>query len=165
MAPANMQGTNMAVVTTPDVEMALCAKEEQAQQDADALVKALEEANCKRKELANKIHDAQAAQEKHEVDQREADAKVRGRLLANEAMAEVWRRYMCQANKARLVVEKLRTEREVSQSLQKVRMQLGVSLFFFFIAFEAEQVLQATVAPVNAVAGLSKWKVCKLCML
>ena len=39
---------------------------------ANALVKALEEANHKCKELVGKRHDTQAAQEKCEVEQREA---------------------------------------------------------------------------------------------
>ena len=80
MAPANTQGMNVAVVTTPDVDIALLAKEEQAQWNADAVVKALEEANCKGNEVANKRCDTQAAQEKHKADQCEVDAKVRGRL-------------------------------------------------------------------------------------
>ena len=58
----------MAVVTVPNVEIALLAKEEQAQQDANSLVKALKEANHKHDELANKRHDTQAAWEKREVD-------------------------------------------------------------------------------------------------
>ena len=60
MAPAGTQGTNTAVVTAPDIEMALLTKEAQAQQDTDALVKALEEANCKCDELANNRHNTQA---------------------------------------------------------------------------------------------------------
>ena len=52
----------------------------------------------------------QVAREKREADQHEADAKVRGRLLANAAVAEVQRRVVRQAEKARLVVEKLQVE-------------------------------------------------------
>ena len=37
----------MAAVTTPNDEAVLFAAEEQAQRDTDALVKALEEANCR----------------------------------------------------------------------------------------------------------------------
>ena len=55
---------------------------------------------------------------------------MRGRLLANAAVAEVQHWYMYQANKVRLAVEKLRMEQEASQSPWKVRMRLGVSLFF-----------------------------------
>ena len=101
----------------PDVEMALLAEEEQAQRDANALVKAqwdanalvkaLKEANRKCNELANKCCDAHTAREKCKVDQHKADMKVRGRLLANAAMAEVQRQYVCQVKKARLVAEKL----------------------------------------------------------
>ena len=54
MAPADMQGTNMAAVTTPDDEAFLFATEEQAQWDADTLVQALDKANCKCNELATK---------------------------------------------------------------------------------------------------------------
>ena len=69
------------------------------------------------------------------------DVRVRGRLLANAAVAEVQCRYMCQEGKVRLAVEKLQTEREVSQLPQKVQMQLGVSFFpFFFIALRLKRV-------------------------
>ena len=54
----------------------------------------------------------------------------RNRLLVNAAVADMQHWYVCQANKARLVVEKLRMEQEASQSLWKVQMQLGVSLLF-----------------------------------
>ena len=57
--------------------------------------------------------------------------KVRGRLLANAAVAEVRHRYVRQADKVRLAAEKLQMEQEASQSLQKVRMRLGVSLSFY----------------------------------
>ena len=53
-----MQGMNAAAVTVPDVKTDLLAEEEQMQRDADTLVKALEDANCKRKELAKKRCDA-----------------------------------------------------------------------------------------------------------
>ena len=71
--------------------------------------------------------------EKCEADQREADAKVRGKLLANAAVAEVRCRFVRQADKARLVAEKLQAERDMSRSPHKVWMKLGVSnsLFFF----------------------------------
>ena len=136
MDPTGTQGVNTAAVTIPDVETALLSEEEQAQQDTDILVKALKEANCMCKELANKRHNAQATQEKHEADQHEVDAKVRGRLLTNAAMAEMQCQYVCQANKVRLVAEKLRMEQEVSQSPQKVWMQLGVSLSFLLRCFQ-----------------------------
>ena len=122
MAPAGMQGVNVAAVTAPDIKTALLTEEEQAQWDADALVKALEEANHKHEELANKRHDAQATWEKCEADQCEVDVKVRGRLLVNAAVAEVQQWYVLQVNKARLAAEKLCTEREVSQSPWKVQM-------------------------------------------
>ena len=47
-------------------------------------------ANCKREDLANKRLDVQATQEKCEAEQCEVDTKVRGKLLANAAVAEVW---------------------------------------------------------------------------
>ena len=136
MAPAGMQDVNVAVITAPDDKTVLLAEEEQAQQDADALVQVLKEANCKHNKLATKQCDVQATQEKCKVDQCEADVKVRGRLLANVAVAEVWRWYACQANKARLAAEKLHMEQEASQSPWKVWMQC---LSFIFIAFEAEK--------------------------
>ena len=102
-------------------------EEQQAQRDAEDLVRALEEAKLKRDDLANKRRDAQAAREKRKADQREADAKVRGRLLANAVVAEVRRRFLRQVEKARLAAEKLQTEREAAQSPRKVRMRLGVS--------------------------------------
>ena len=122
MTPAGTQGVNTAVVTMPDDEVVLLAKEEQAQWDTNTLVQALEEANHKHDELVTKQHDTQATQDKCEVDQCEVDVKVRGRLLANAAVAEVWRWYVCQVNKARLVVEKLRSEWEGSHSPLKVQM-------------------------------------------
>ena len=79
----------MAAITAPDDEMVLLAEEEQAQQDANALRQALDKADCKRNKLVTKRHDAQAAWEKHEVDQHEVDVKVRGRLLVNAAVAQV----------------------------------------------------------------------------
>ena len=73
--------------------------------------------------------------EKHEVEQCEADVKVRGKLLANAAVAEVRRRFMRKADKARLAAEKLQMELEELQSPRKVQMKLGVSAFLiFFIA-------------------------------
>ena len=51
---ANMQGMNAAVVTVPNIETTLLAKEQQVQQDADDLVKVLEEANRKCEDLAKK---------------------------------------------------------------------------------------------------------------
>ena len=90
MAPAGTQDVNTAAITMPDNKMVLLTEEGQAQQDANALVQALEEANCKCNELAMEQCDAQATQEKHKVDQSEVDTKVRGRLLANTAMAKVW---------------------------------------------------------------------------
>ena len=127
MAPVNTQGENTAVGTTPNIEMTLLAKEQQAWQDANDLVKALEEANCKHEELVNKRRDAQAAQEEHKAEQCEADPNVRGKLLANAAVAEVWCQFVHQAEKAMLAAEKLQTEWEVLWSPWKVRMRLGVS--------------------------------------
>ena len=92
ITPAGTQGADAAAVTAPDIEATLLAEEQQAQRDADDLVKALKEAKCKREDLANKRPDPQVAREKREVEQREADAKVRGKLLANAAVAEVRRR-------------------------------------------------------------------------
>ena len=126
---ANTQGANAAVVTVPDIKMMLLTEEQQAQRDADDLVKVLKEANCKREELANKRWDMQAAREKHKAEQREADVKVRGKLLANTAVAEVWRQVMRQVEKVRLVAERLQTEWEASWSPWKVWMKLGVSFF------------------------------------
>ena len=105
-----MQGTIAAVVTVPNLENALLTEEQQAQQDADNLVKALEEANRKCADLANKCRDAQATWEKCEAEQREADVKVRGKLLANAAVAEVWHQVVLKADKARLAAEKLQAE-------------------------------------------------------
>ena len=106
----------------------MLAEEQQAQWDVDDLVKALEEAKCKCEDLANKRRDVQVAREKREADQRELDAKVRGKLLANAAVAEVRRRFLRQAEKARMAAEKLQAEREAAQSPRKVRMKLGVSI-------------------------------------
>ena len=65
--------------------------------------------------------------------------KVRGKLLANAAVAEVQRRVMCQADKARLVAEKLQAEQEASRSPRKVRMRLEVSFSSFLYCFEAKK--------------------------
>ena len=73
------------------------------------------------------------AQEKCEAKQRKADAKVRGKLLANAVVAEVRRRFVHQADKARLAVEKLQAERDASRPPRKVRMRLGVSAFFSLV--------------------------------
>ena len=137
MTPAKTQGTDAAVTTAPDIEATLLAEEQQVQRDAEDLVKALEEANRKREVLAKKRWDAQVAREKHEAEQREADAKVRGKLLANAAVAEVRRRFVHQADKVRLAAEKLQAEWDTLWSPRRVRMKLGVSfslflLFFFF---------------------------------
>ena len=129
------QGVDTAAVTAPNIEVMLLTEEQQVQRDTDDLVKALEDANCKRAELANKRRDAQATWEKREADQCEADAKVRGKLLANAVVAEVGRWFMHQADKARLAAEKLQAERDTLRSPQKVQMKLGVSNSpFFFIA-------------------------------
>ena len=74
-------------------------------------------------------------QEKCDADQREVDTKVRGKLLANAAVAEVRCQFMCQVDKARLAVEKFQVEQDALQSLCKVRMKLGMSVsLFLFIA-------------------------------
>ena len=73
------------------------------------------------------------AQEKCEAKQRKADAKVRGKLLANAVVAEVRRRFVHQADKARLAVEKLQAEQDASRPPRKVRMRLGVSAFFSLV--------------------------------
>ena len=135
MAPVNKQGANTAAGTIPDIEMSLLAEEQQAQWETDNLLKVLEEANRKCKDLVNKRCDVQAAWEKHEADQREADAKVRGKLLADAAVAEVWRQFVCQVEKARLAAEKLQTEQEVLQLPRKVRMHLGVSFLSLLRCF------------------------------
>ena len=59
---------------------------------------------------------------------------MRGKLLANAAVAEVQRRFLRQADKARLAVEKLQAEWEAMQTPRKVRMRLGVS---FLLAFSS----------------------------
>ena len=128
ITPAGTQGTDAAAASAPDIEASLLAEEQQAQQDADDLERALEETKRKREDLANKRQDAQVAREKREADQREVDAKVRGKLLANAAVAEVQCQFLHQAEKARMAVEKLQAEREVAQSPRKVRMKLGVSI-------------------------------------
>ena len=61
ITPAGMQGADAAAVTAPDIEVTFLAEEQQVQQDADDLVKALEEANHKREDLANKRWDTQVA--------------------------------------------------------------------------------------------------------
>ena len=71
----------------------------------------------------------QALQEKCEAEQHEADAKVRGKLLANAVVAEVQRQVVHQAAKVRLAAEKLQVEWEALWLLQKVQMKLGVSFF------------------------------------
>ena len=131
ITPVGTQGANAAAVTVPDIEVMLLAEEQQVQWDTDDLVKALEDANRKWEELANKRRDVQAAWEKREVDQREVDAKVRGKLLANAVVAEVQHRFVRQVDKARLAAEKLQAEREASRSPRKVRMKLGVSISSF----------------------------------
>ena len=75
VTPAGTQGADTAAVTAPDIEATLLAEEQQAQRDVDDLVKALEEAKCKRKDLANKRRDAQVAREKREAEKREADVR------------------------------------------------------------------------------------------
>ena len=107
----------------------MLVEEQQVQWDTDDLVRALKEAKRKCEDLANKRRDAQVAREKREADQREADAKVRGRLLANAVVAEVRRWFLHQAEKARMAAEKLQEEREAAQSPCKVQMKLGVSIF------------------------------------
>ena len=129
LAPEKTPGTDAAVTTAPDIKVTLLAEEQQVEWDAEDLVKALEEANRKREDLAKKRRDAQVAQEKCEAEQREADAKMRGKLLANAAVAEVRHQFMCQADKARLAAEKLQAERDAARSPRKVRMRLGVSAF------------------------------------
>ena len=128
-----MQGTDAAVTTAPDIKATLLAEEQQVQRDAEDFVKALEEANCKCEDLAKKRRDAQVAQEKLEAEQCKADAKVRGKLLANAAVAEVRRRFVHQVDKARLASAKLQVEQDVSWSPHKVRMRLGVSTFFSLV--------------------------------
>ena len=128
LAPAKTQGADAAATTAPDIEAMLLAEEQQVQWDAEDLVKALKEANHKHEDLVKKRWDAQVAREK-----READAMVRGKLLANAAVAEVWRRFMRQADKARLAAEKLQVEWDVSWSPRKVWMRLGVSAFFSLV--------------------------------
>ena len=133
LAPAKTQGADTAATTAPNIEATLLAEEQQVQRDAEDLVKALEEANHKREDLAKKRRDAQVTREKREAEQCEADAKVRGKLLANAAVAEVRRQFVRQVDKAMLAAEKLQAERDASWSPCKVRMRLGVSAFFFLV--------------------------------
>ena len=133
ITPVKTQGTDAAATTAPDIEATLLAEEQQVQQDTDDLVKALEEANHKREDLVKKRWDVQVAREKCEAEQREADTKVRGKLLANAAVAEVRCRFVRQADKARLVAEKLQVERDMSRSPRKVWMKLGVSVSLFLV--------------------------------
>ena len=133
LAPVKTQGADTAATTAPSIEATLLAKEQQVQRDMEDLVKALEEANRKREVLAKKRWDVQVAREKHEAEQREADAKVRGKLLTNAAVAEVRRQFVHQVNKVRLAAEKLQAERDVSRSPRKVRMRLGVSAFLSLV--------------------------------
>ena len=70
---------------------------------------------------------------KREAEQREADAEVRGKLVANAVVAEVQHWFVRQADKARLVAEKLQAERDASRLPHKVWMRLGVSAFLFLI--------------------------------
>ena len=130
LTPAKTQGTDTAVTTAPNIEATLLAEEQQVQWDAEDLVKALEEANRKREDLTKKRRDVQVAREKREAEQREVDVKVRGKLLTNAVVAEVWHRFVCQVDKARLAAEKLQVGRDASWSPHKVRMRLGVSAFF-----------------------------------
>ena len=123
ITPAGAQGADAAAITAPNIKATLLAKEQQVQQDADDLMKALEEANRKHEDLTKKRQDVQVAWEKREVDQREADTKVRGMLLANAAVAEVRRWFVHQADKTRLAVEKLQAEWETSWLPRKVQMR------------------------------------------
>ena len=70
------------------------------QRDANDLAKVVEDTNRKCEELTNKRRDTQAAWEKHEAEQYNADAKVRGKLLANAVVAEVRRQFVRKADKA-----------------------------------------------------------------
>ena len=54
ITPAKTQGVDVAAVTVPNIEAMLLVEEQQAQRDADDLVKALEDVNRKHEELANK---------------------------------------------------------------------------------------------------------------
>ena len=121
-----MQGMDAAVTTAPDIKATLLAKEQQVQLDMEDLVKALEVANCKREDLTKKRRDTQVAWEKCKAEQREVDAKVRGKLLTNAVVAEVRRRFMRQVDKARLAAEKLQAERDASRSPRKVRDRKSV---------------------------------------
>ena len=64
---------------------------------------------------------------------------MRGRLLANAAVAEVRRQFLRQAEKARMTVEKLQAEREAAQSPRKVQMKLGVSISLSSPLLDAEK--------------------------
>ena len=83
MAPVDMRGANAAVGTMPDIKMTLLAEEQQAQWDADDLVKVLEEANCKREELANKRRKELANKRRGEL------ANKRHKELANKRCEEL----------------------------------------------------------------------------
>ena len=133
LAPVKTQGADTAATTAPSIEATLLAKEQQVQRDMEDLVKALEEANRKREDPTKKRWDTQVAREKREAEQHEADVKVRGKLLANAAVAEVRRWFVRQADKARLAAEKLQAEQDASRSPRKVRMRLGVSAFFSLV--------------------------------
>ena len=54
ITPADTQGADVAAITAPDIEATLLTEEQQAQRNADDLVKALEDANRKCEDLANK---------------------------------------------------------------------------------------------------------------
>ena len=129
LAPAKTQGVDAGATTAPNIEATLLAEEQQVERDAEDLVKALEEANRKCEDLAKKWWDAQVTWEKREAEQHEVDAKMRGKLLANAVVAEVRCQFVRQADKARLVAEKLQVEQDVARSPRKVRMRLGVSVF------------------------------------
>lgn len=132
MAPTGLQDMNAAVTVVLDVKQLLLTEEEQAQQDADNFRQAFEDANHKCEELAGKQHEAQAAQEKRKADQHEVDVKVRGHMLVDAAVAEVWRQATCQVEKTRKAMEKLHLGWEALQSPWKIRLQLGVSPSCFF---------------------------------
>ena len=133
LAPVKTQGVDTGAATAPDIEATLLSEEQQVEWDAEDLMKALEEANHKHEDLAKKRRDAQVTCKKCKAEQREADVKVRGKLLANAAVAEVRCRFMRQVDKARLVAEKLQAEWDAAQSPCKVQMRLGVSAFFSLV--------------------------------
>ena len=103
--------------------------------DTDDLRQVLEDANCKHNKLVVKSLEAQTTQEKRKAAQHEADMKVRGCMLEDAAVAEVWQWAACQVEKARKAAEKLHLEQEASQSPQKVWLQLGVSFLPCFHCF------------------------------